>query len=353
LTSNIGYPITDVAVIDVAGKPCRFNNFKYGGAIYWTAADGAHLIYGIIWLKWVKAGGVQSNIGYPITDEAWAPDHTCRFNNFKYGGAIYWTPADGAHLIYGNIWLKWLSIGGVNSNIGYPITDEESTPGNTARYNLFKNGGAIYWTGSTGACLIYGEIWKKYDSLGGPTSFLGIPITDELSTGSHGGRYNDFSGGSVYWSPATGAHEHQGPLPGQLQFNSNYTFPAGVAAGGDSQITMFRNGNVHFHTHFHDSGAVDYGYSVACAMKDADNQVYTLSHSGIIGGTVSSTPRDDNFDDTRSNGSVADNWRAIVAANPVFQNQAKVNVDLGAVVNEVVDIIKQAGPIVGTIIALF
>ena len=352
--SNIGYPITDEAsAIDVTGRDTRFNNFKYGGAIYWTPGDGAHLIYGNIWLKWLAAGGVRSNIGYPITDEATAPDNHCRFNDFKYGGAIYWTGENGAHLIYGNIWLKWLSIGGVKSNIGYPITDEASTSDNAARFNIFKNGGAIYWSQTSPASVTYGAIYQKYISLGGHGSFLKYPITDETSAGNHGGRYNDFKGGSIYWSPATGAHEHVGPLPDHLDFDANYTFPEGVAIGGNSHITLFKNGAVQFRTHFHDSGFPSYNYSVACVLKDADNQVYSLAHQGHTGGTLDSASRDNDFGpETRNNAAVAQNWRAIVAT-PTFHNEARVDVDVGGLVDEIVNIIKQAWPIVTAVISIF
>jgi uncharacterized protein with LGFP repeats len=295
----------------------------------------------------------MSNIGYPITDEAWAPDNVCRFNNFKYGGAIYWTPQDGAHLIYGNIWLKWLSLGGVNSNIGYPITDEASTPANDARFNSFKNGGAIYWDRQHGASVIYGEIYKRFLALGGPGSFLSHPITDETSSGNHGGRYNDFTGGSIYWNPSFGAREHQGPLPESVEVNRDYTFPDGVAAGGSTNVTLHQNGDVHFKVHFHDSGLVDYKYSVACALRDFDGQVYTLGHASSIGGTFGGS-RNDDFDETKNRGEVATGWRAIIAANPVgHQENARVDVDLGALVDEIVALVQKIGPIVGTVISLF
>jgi len=255
---NIGYPITDEApAVDIAGKTCRFNNFYGGAAIYWTAEDGAHLIYGAIYQKWISVGGVKSKIGYPVTDEATAPDNKCRFNNFKYlAGAVYWTQEDGAHVIYGKICEKWISMGGVQSSIGYPITDE-------------------------------------------------------TSSGNNGGRYNDFIGGTIYWSPATGAHEHVELLPDQLFFDwKSITFPDGIAVGGWSNVTLFKNGNAHLDIHMHASGPVPYDYSIAWAIRDADNQVYTLGHGGTVGPNLDPFPGgkpDDNFDDTRNNAAIAVN----------------------------------------------
>src|SRR5215218_10147522 len=50
-----------------------------------------------------------------------------------------------------------------------------------------------------------GYIGVHYAALGGPSGVLGGPLTDELATPSGYGRYNHFAGGSVYWTPATGA----------------------------------------------------------------------------------------------------------------------------------------------------
>lgn len=210
--SGIGFPITDEA--STIDGVCRFTNFEHSGAIYWTAEDGAHLIYGEIYKKWIAQGGEMSGIGYPITNEALTTDGVCSFNVFKHNGAIYYTPALGAFLIYGEIYKKWIAQGGEASGIGYPITDETSSADGLCQYNIFHNGGAIYYTPALGAFLIYGEIYKKWLSLGGEVGFLGYPITDETSEGSSGGAFNNFKGGSIHWLPATGARiVPSGPLP--------------------------------------------------------------------------------------------------------------------------------------------
>jgi hypothetical protein len=41
--------------------------------------------------------------------------------------------------------------------------------------------------------------------MGWERSFLGYPTSNELSTEDGTGRYSEFQGGSIYWSPATGA----------------------------------------------------------------------------------------------------------------------------------------------------
>lgn len=76
-------------------------------------------------------------------DEASTLDNASRFNNLAGGRAIYWTQTTGSHLIYGEIYKKWISVEG-EQTMGYPVTDEASTSDNIARFNNFSKGGAIY-----------------------------------------------------------------------------------------------------------------------------------------------------------------------------------------------------------------
>jgi hypothetical protein len=54
--------------------------------------------------------------------------------------------------------------------------------------------------------LVCGEIRVKYDSLGGSTSFLGPPSSNDVANPDNYGRRQTFWNGPIYWSPATGAH---------------------------------------------------------------------------------------------------------------------------------------------------
>lgn len=50
---------------------------------------------------------------------------------------------------------------------------------------------------------VIGAIADKWNSIGGPNSFLGQPITDEMDF-SEDGRVSVFQGGSIYWWPDVG-----------------------------------------------------------------------------------------------------------------------------------------------------
>lgn len=51
---------------------------------------------------------------------------------------------------------------------------------------------------------IHGAIGTRYDQLGGASSWLGLPLTDETEM-SEGGRVSLFERGSIYWWPDVGA----------------------------------------------------------------------------------------------------------------------------------------------------
>jgi hypothetical protein len=54
--------------------------------------------------------------------------------------------------------------------------------------------------------LVYGDIGKKYNELGGPDSWLGWPTSGEMSF-DEGGRVLTFEHGAIYWWPDTGPIE--------------------------------------------------------------------------------------------------------------------------------------------------
>ena len=107
---------------------------------------GAHEVHGAIRGLWAQLGWERSFLGYPLTNETATPDGTGRFNHFQ-GGSIYWTPATGAHEVHGAIRGLWAQLGWERSFLGYPTTDETTTPDGVGRFNHFQ-GGSIYWTPS-------------------------------------------------------------------------------------------------------------------------------------------------------------------------------------------------------------
>ncbi|TQF74353.1 hypothetical protein FK531_05550 [Rhodococcus spelaei] len=80
------------------------------------------------------------------------------------------------------------------------IIQQQSARGAT----LFLTPGCqVYWPAPYEVC---GAIKDKYNSLGGPSSFLLWPTTNELTNPDGVGKRTQFMNGPIYWSPTGGAH---------------------------------------------------------------------------------------------------------------------------------------------------
>ncbi|MGY1841738.1 MULTISPECIES: polysaccharide deacetylase family protein, partial [unclassified Modestobacter] len=203
----LGEPVTQQqSTPDGSGAYTHYEN----GSIYSSPATGAHVVRGAIRGTWSALGWENSALGFPTTDETPTPEKTGAYNHFQ-NGSIYWSPTTGAHEVRGAIRATWAALGWENSALGFPTTNETPTPEKTGAYNHFQNG-SIYWSPTTGAHEVRGAIRATWAALGWENSTLGFPTTDETPTPEKTGAYNHFQNGSIYWSPATGAHEVRGAI---------------------------------------------------------------------------------------------------------------------------------------------
>ncbi|NAZ88596.1 hypothetical protein, partial [Kineococcus indalonis] len=53
---------------------------------------------------------------------------------------------------------------------------------------------------------------ERHEALGGAAGFLGRPTSGEVRTPDGRGARGDFEGGSIHWSPRTGAHAVRGEI---------------------------------------------------------------------------------------------------------------------------------------------
>ena len=187
----------------------RYRHYQ-GGSIYWSPSTGAFEVHGAIRDKWTKLGWERGVLGYPISDETKTPDGVGRYTVFQ-NGSIYWTPKTGAFEVHGAIRDKWAKLGWERGVLGYPISDETKTPDGVGRFTVFQ-GGSIYWTPKTGAFEVHGAIRDKWAKLGWERGVLGYPTSDETKTPDGVGRFSHFQNGSIYWTPSTGAFEVHGAI---------------------------------------------------------------------------------------------------------------------------------------------
>ncbi|WP_432502355.1 N-acetylmuramoyl-L-alanine amidase [Kineococcus arenarius] len=136
-------------------------------------------------------------LGAPTSDEGPAKSGG-RYRHYAIG-SIYSHPSAGTHAVLGLIRDKYASLGWENSFLGYPLTDEVALPGGA--FSHFQ-GGSIYFSPRTGAHVVFGAIRDKWASLGWETGRLGYPRSDEYDVA--GGRRSDFTSGSITWRASDG-----------------------------------------------------------------------------------------------------------------------------------------------------
>ena len=192
----LGYPVTG----ERTGLPDggAYQAFERGFVV-WSAASGAHPSMGAIRERWRQTGLEGGELGYPTTDEATGLRNGGSAQQYQRG-TIVWSPATGARVVTGAVRAYWSSTGGQNGALGYPV-GEENRQANFV-YQQFQ-GGTVYWSAATGAhSTTHGDIHNRYVALGGGAGRLGLPLTDKLPRA--GGLVQQFANGWLVWGPATG-----------------------------------------------------------------------------------------------------------------------------------------------------
>ncbi|MHB1391455.1 MAG: SpoIID/LytB domain-containing protein, partial [Thermoleophilia bacterium] len=201
----LGLPASDEGDVDgISGA--RYMIFQ-SGRIYWSAATGPHSVIGAINQIYVSSGG-PAVAGLPVSNEfdiSGVPGG--REGDFQRG-RIYYHPTAGTNLVYGGLLGKYLLLGGPAGVMGLPTSAERDIAGVTGGRQEDFQRGRLFWTAASGGHAVNGAILGKYLEYGGPTSALGLPVSDEYAIGS--GRRSDFTGGYIYWSTQTGSQIFMG-----------------------------------------------------------------------------------------------------------------------------------------------
>ncbi len=195
---------------DGVGYRQRFQN----GFIYWHPSTGAHGVTVRTANVWERNGWEQGWLGYPLGGEVPVAGSTPADGELNgwvqlfQGGRIYRTPlVEGAHAasINGAILDRWLDLGGPDSDLGFPLADEARTADGVGRFSVFQYG-SIYWHPSHGAHSVeggVGAIWMAHDAEAGE---YGYPISD-VYLDSMADLRQDFSKKSLFLSDFFPAEE--------------------------------------------------------------------------------------------------------------------------------------------------
>lgn len=207
----LGYP-TGPAECNLRGGGCvqRFD----GGLTYQQAGQPAHAVHGAI-LGRYSAAGWENGLGFPTSDPICGlRDGGCG-QHFE-GGSIYTSAGSPAVVVPVGPWLdRWAATGWENGPWGYPVSDRFCGLRGSYCGQHFQ-GGSLYAVPTSGAGLfggfVQGAIRQYWSGQGWENGPLAGPRGDEFCGLRSGGCGQHFVGGSVYWSPSTGAHGVSGPV---------------------------------------------------------------------------------------------------------------------------------------------
>ena len=235
-----------------------------GGKIFFTPDTGAHAMRGAILDEYQSLGGpADSDLGFPTIDEGDGKAPGSRNTTFSAADrpVIFWTPDTGARVVRGSINAAWDQLGGSAGTLGVPTEDEAYSGDDVSQ--VFS-GGQITWDRRTKTFTttppelaeqlagldVPGDVTTAIAAArraaGGPLGPLGAADGGQYAIGADGAGQN-FAGGKIFYSPATGAnvltgqvltkYESVGGPQGDLGFPTSNANDGGIAP--TSQIATF------------------------------------------------------------------------------------------------------------------
>ena len=209
-SGDLGYP-TSGQVCGIKDNGC-YQNFQ-GGAILWSAATGAQVSSTGSIRNAYQAGGFENGVlGYPRSPEVCGIKNNGCYQDFQ-GGAILWSPATGAHISpSGAIRTEYQKQGFESGSLGYPTSGQVCGIRDNGCYQNYQ-GGAILWSAATGAqASPSGPIRSAYQKHGFETGGLGYPTSGQVCGIKDNGCYQNYQGGAITWSKSAGAHPTAGEI---------------------------------------------------------------------------------------------------------------------------------------------
>jgi uncharacterized protein with LGFP repeats len=229
--SDLGFPTAN-EVRGLAGPDSRVSTFSASDKplIYWTADHGAFVVRGAMNAAWDKLGSSGGPLGVPTGEETY--DGELATQAFS-GGTVSWNrltkvfstvPPDLAGQLVGlqapddptaDINMAWRAAGGAAGPLGAKQGDQFPIGGDGLAQNFA--GGTIFFSPATGANAVETDILTRYQALGGPLdSGLGFPISNEADGGlKPASKVSAFSAEDkpvIFWTPRHGAHVVRGAV---------------------------------------------------------------------------------------------------------------------------------------------
>lgn len=174
----------------------------------------------------------ESTLGCPQSGEKKTPDGRGRFTTFA-GGSIYWTSSTGARAVWGEIGKKWGQLGWERGSLGYPKAAELTNPDGVGKRQEYE-GGTVYWHPNSGAYAVWGRIGSLWGEHGYESGSFGYPTSDEFSI-SGGGKTQAYDRATLAWYPGTGDSSKPGCTSECVVYRATCTSPL------IQNVEVFRN----------------------------------------------------------------------------------------------------------------
>jgi len=216
-----------------SGRVAGFTGYN-GSTLYWSPNYGDNVVHGAIETTYDKLGNVKSKLGWPTSDETDGPISGTRMNAFA-GGKILWKAKNGgAFPLWGGIETAWDKLGDQQASMGVPSSYEYTSKTIAGLTKQNFTGGEIYWSTELRARAVYGGIGRLYREMGAEASVLGQPLTSEY--GVTNGRATDFAKGAIYYSKGIGTHEVQGDIYKKYQQLGGVTGRLGFPTSNEHDV---------------------------------------------------------------------------------------------------------------------
>jgi uncharacterized protein with LGFP repeats len=229
--SDLGFPTIN-EVPGLAGPDSRVSTFSASDkpVIFWTPDHGAFVVRGAINVAWDKLGSSGGVLGVPVSDETY--DGEVATQAFSRG-RVSWNrltkafttvPPELAQQLASvqvpidptaAINMAWRAAGAASGPLGAKQGEQYPVGGDGVAQNFA--GGKVYFSPATGANAVESDILAKYESLGGPLgSDLGFPTANEADGGiKPTSRVSTFSAADkpvIFWTPDHGAFVIRGAI---------------------------------------------------------------------------------------------------------------------------------------------
>jgi hypothetical protein len=308
---QLGYPISEVQ--------------SYDGNSYIQCQRGILVpyyagIWGPVYDKWLQLGGL-STLGAPIrglqcgthtgTAGNWSACISTFGQDSTHSGKhkasrIDWIPGQEPRLVTAKFLESSLAWG------SYSISDEFTSRDNKTNYMYFLGGSNVTfvmlltkysWDDfdkyGREESIVVGKVFEAYQERGGIDGHLGLPLfqtkftrTVEMMPGQSGtnvSRYQDFNGGSLYCSEPRGkcyeTSQKLLKLEKAMEFNKTFNASDAGISGRLKLLIDAEYSNSILLTDFRTASTSQFNYTVACALRDADGQVYAFNKTGYLNGT--------------------------------------------------------------------